>query len=908
MSRFIGGFAGQKAAISFIAARKKALAAEARAVCNPARAAARAYRDRAKAADLKQFNDYYAYGDDYDAALHAALADLGVPADIIRGTSSGKTRASMGMLNEERKRPERARGRRVVAPAAIPPATVAEIIAEIQASAAQEPRLAPQPILNEDLDAMLDFSIPKKDLPLVMAIIDAHPEILPAARADNIAYSAQIGVEELMALEAAVDPVIADKLADLVLPPTRAAKVKTAPKRAVKTAPARDVPAAQVQMAERPLVLTPQQEMMLPRTADKLAALRYHNPELLEGTPFEARQGDWPYYQFRTDPSSDIAPRDLARGRIQRGLKGRHLEHTPLEFWIDEWANITNQAEAVDDILAWGLDYILNPKLVATKAGRNIPSLADVFPAERKRMLEDLSFAWNGLLMLFHTRLGVKQTDKATARYLKTAVPGKGEANIVTIPPVAVAKVVETIAKNPNIISNADLESLLNSGEIPVAAVVALAAAAHDPRYDMDKNNLLRSDIEYIASTLTEQLFDTNIGLSKKNTADFEKVLNNVTGTLSIALSSGEEVSDASRTAMAQGQATYDAIKKLLPSKRAAARDEPLPVATWAPPMPTWAPIPPAASRLAQTLVATYLKGIEEDKPITPIELERLLTNVGRSITNLMQEGFQEDGITKTEMRYMPTAYTTATKRVARKLAAPEDVVVIPPAALPTVLEALAKHPELTVQDADLESLLNFGEIPVATVVALAAAEEERKDPAPVQSDIKQTARELAETVLGFVGDKTRLSKDQKATYTKTFNGIKDTLEETTSPDFPNGNLDLAMSRAMDIEERKNTPKNAIRTFVFDSSGKPLTRPTPQARVPAIQLDEAKIKVELGAEIMQYLRTNKDGTVHKGDQKLFVDVYKSVLPSVRGALLKGMSMTNAIRNADVGSQLSLYRK
>lgn len=562
MSRFTGGFAGQKAAYSFIAARKKALAAEARAVCNPARAAAKAYREKAKAANLKQFNAYHAYGDDYDAALHAALADMGVPADIIRGTSSGKTRATMGMLNEERKRPERARGRRVVAPAAIPPATVAEIIAEIKAIAAQEPRLAPQPILNEDLDAMLDFNIPKKDLPLVMAIIDAHPEILPAARADNIANSAQIGVEELMALEAAVDPVIADKLADLVLPPKRAAKVKTAPKRAVKSAPARDVSPARVQMAERPLVLTGEQERMLPKTADRLAVIRYKNPELLVGTPFEARQGDWPYYQFRTDPSSDIAARDVARGRIQRGLKGRHLEHTPLEFWIDKWANIMNQAEAVDGILAWGLDYILNPKLVATKASRNIPSIADVFPAERKRMLEDLSFAWNGLVMLFHTRLGVKQTDKATARYLETAVPGKGKADIVEIQPADLPALVEAIEENPHIVSNTDLKTLLDFGEIPVAAVVALAAAVHDPRYDMDKNNLLRSDIEYIASTLTEQLFGTNKGLSKRNTADFEKVLNIVTDTLSIALSSGEEVSDASLTAMAQGQATYDAIKK----------------------------------------------------------------------------------------------------------------------------------------------------------------------------------------------------------------------------------------------------------------------------------------------------------------------------------------------------------
>ena len=584
MSRFTGGFAGQKAAYSFIAARKKALAAEARAVCNPARAAAKAYRDRAKAADLKQFNDYYAYGDDYDAALHAALADLGVPADIIRGTSSGKTRASMGMLNEERKRPERARGRRIPTERELPnPARDPTALAEQARAIAAEMRApfelaGPAPIvLNEDLDKMLDFSIPAKDLPLVMAIIDAHPEVLSSRRADNIAESGQIGIETLQALEAVLDPAVADKLADIVLtpkravkvktPPKRAVKVKTPPKRAVESAPARDVSPARVQMAERPLVLTGAQERMLPKTADRLAVIRHKNPELLVGTPFEARQGDWPYYQFRTDPSSDIAARAIARGRIQRGLKGRHLEHTPLEFWIDEWANITNQAEAVDDILAWGLDYVLNPKLVATKASRNIPSIADVFPAERKRMLEDLSFAWNGLVMLFHTRLGVKQTDKATARYLETAVPGEGKSDIVEIQPADLPALVEAIEENPHIVSNTDLKTLLDFGEIPVAAVVALAAAVHDPRYDMDKNNLLRSDIEYIASTLTEQLFDTNKGLSKKNTADFEKVLNNVTDTLSIALSSGEEVSDASRTAMAQGQATYDAIKKP-PTKR----------------------------------------------------------------------------------------------------------------------------------------------------------------------------------------------------------------------------------------------------------------------------------------------------------------------------------------------------
>jgi hypothetical protein len=760
MSRFIGGFAGQKAAYSFIAARKKALAAEARAVCNPARAAAKAYREKAKAADLKQFNDYYAYGETYDTALHAALATLGVPEDVIRETSSGKTRSSMGMLNLDRKRAYRPRGRRIPTERKLPnPARDPTALAEQARALAAEMRApfelaGPTPIvLNEDLDKLLDFSIPAKDLPLVLAIIDAHPEVISSRRADNIAESGQIDIETLQALEAVLDPAISDKLADIVLPPKRAVKLKTPPKRAVESAPARDVsPALGVQMAERTLVLTGAQERMLPKTADRLALIRHKNPELLVGTPFEARQGDWPYYQFRTSIKSDIAARDMARGRIQRGLKGRHLEHTPLEFWIDEWANIKNQAEAVDDVLAWGLDYILDPKLAASRAGRNIPSLAAVFPAERKRMLEDLSFAWNGLVMLFHTRLGIKQTDRATARYLKTAVPG---ADIVEIQPADLPALVEAIEENPHIVSNTDLKALLDFGEIPVAAVVALAAAAHDPRYDMDKNNLLQSDIEYIASTLTEQLFGTNKGLSKKNTADFEKVLNTVADTLSIALSSGEEVSDASLTAMAQGQATYDAIKKPTPSKR--------------------------------------------------------------------------------------------------------------------------------------------------------AVKEERKDPAP---DITQTARTLADTVLGIVGDKTGLSKDQKAAYTKTFNGIRDTLEETTSPELPNGNLDLAMSRAMDMEERKNTPKNAVRTFVFDSSGKPLNTAQARPHKGPTQLSdeqEATMKLELGATIMGYLKQKKDGDLYQKEKKRFVDIYNAATPSVRSALLKGMNMANAIRNAGIEGLLHIYR-
>jgi hypothetical protein len=672
MSRFIGGFAGQKAAYSFIAARKKALAAEARAVCNPARAAAKAYREKASAADLKQFNDYYAYGDEYDTALHAALATLGVPEDVIRETSSGKTRSSMGMLNHDRKRAYRPRGRRIPTERELPnPARDPTALAEQARALAAEMRApfelaGPTPIvLNEDLDKLLDFSIPAKDLPLVLAIIDAHPGVISSMRADNIAESGQIGIETLQALEAVLDPAISDKLADIVLPPKRAVKLKTPPKRAVESAPARDVsPALGVQMAERTLVLTEAQERMLPKTANRLALIRHKNPELLVGTPFEARQGDWPYYQFRTIIKSDIA-RDLARGRIQRGLKGRHLEQTPLEYWIDEWANIKNQAEAVDDVLAWGLDYILDPKLAASRAGRNIPSLAAVFPAERKRMLEDLSFAWNGLVMLFHTRLGIKQTDRATARYLETAVPG---ADIVEIQPADLPALVEAIEENPHIVSNTDLKALLDFGEIPVAAVVALAAAAHDPRYDMDKNNLLQSDIEYIASTLTEQLFGTNKGLSKKNAADFEKVLNTVADTLSIALSSGEEVSDASLTAMAQGQAAYDAIK--------------------------------------------------------------------------------------------------------------------------------------------------------------------------------------------------------------------------------------------------NTPKNAVRTFVFDSSGKPLNTAQARPHKGPTQLSdeqEATMKLELGATIMRYLRQKKDGDLYQKEKKRFVDIYNAATPSVRSALLKGMNMANAIRNAGIEGLLHIYR-